>query len=76
MPLGAQKQALLALLKSLSYEERPVTLSSGATSTFYIDCKQTVLTGAGHLLVGGCFLALLGEAEAEQPHPTHPTHPT
>jgi hypothetical protein len=49
-----QKAALLALLRELSYEERPVTLSSGQPSHFYIDCKQTVLTGEGHILVGAC----------------------
>jgi orotate phosphoribosyltransferase len=47
----------------LSYEEREVTLSSGQKSGFYIDCKQTVLTGAGHVLVGICLLELLERAD-------------
>ncbi len=72
--MAAQKLALLELLKVLSYEERAVTLSSGQPSTFYIDCKQTVLTGEGHLLVGACFSALLAEAERAHPNAAHPTH--
>jgi len=58
-----RRQALLQLLKELSYEERDVTLSSGQKSHFYIDCKQAVLTGAGHILVGACFSELLARAE-------------
>ncbi|MCG5054927.1 MAG: orotate phosphoribosyltransferase [Myxococcales bacterium] len=52
---------LLALLKELSYEEREVTLASGQTSNFYIDCKQTVLGAEGHFLVGTLFNMLLAE---------------
>lgn len=43
---------LLALLRRLAYEEREVILASGRPSTFYIDCKQAVLTAEGHFLVG------------------------
>lgn len=69
LPTGfqAQRAALLALLRELSYEERPVTLSSGQPSHFYIDCKQAVLTGQGHLLVGACFSELLARAEHQHP---------
>ena len=70
-----RRAALLALLKELSYEERDVTLSSGQKSHFYIDCKQAVLTGAGHILVGACFTELLARSAvndvqktAVQPH--------
>jgi orotate phosphoribosyltransferase len=70
----AQKAALLALLRALSYEERPVTLSSGKPSHFYIDCKQTVLTGEGHVLVGACFTELLQRAERLHPHPGQARH--
>jgi orotate phosphoribosyltransferase len=63
----AQRHALLSMLRRLSYEEREVTLSSGATSHFYIDCKQTVLTGEGHVLVGACLTTLLQRAEAAHP---------
>ncbi len=61
---AATRAALLARLIELSYEEREVTLSSGQKSNFYIDCKQTVLTGEGHALVGACFMELLARAEA------------
>jgi orotate phosphoribosyltransferase len=57
---------LLQKLLALSYEEREVTLSSGQQSGFYIDCKQTVLTGEGHVLVGRAFLDLLQEAERKK----------
>ncbi|MDP2340468.1 MAG: orotate phosphoribosyltransferase [Deltaproteobacteria bacterium] len=68
---ATRRQALLELLKELSYEERDVTLSSGAKSHFYIDCKQAVLTGQGHVLVGACFSELLTQAEAGSPLPKH-----
>ena len=59
MSIGADlfeqnRKRLLALMTQLSYEEREVTLASGAKSNFYIDCKQTVLTAEGHFLVGAC----------------------
>ena len=46
------KDALLAKLIERSYEEREVTRSSGQKSGFYIDCKQTILTGEGDVLGG------------------------
>jgi orotate phosphoribosyltransferase len=55
------RKRLLALLTKLSYEQREVTLASGAKSNFYIDCKQTVLTAEGHFLVASCFGRLLTE---------------
>lgn len=67
-----QRQSLLLLLRELSYEERDVTLSSGQKSHFYIDCKQTMLTGEGHCLVGALFTELL--ARAEHGKPTLPPH--
>lgn len=39
---------LHALLYVNSFALRPVTLSSGKQSFFYIDCKQTTLTNCGH----------------------------
>ncbi|MEO8797085.1 MAG: orotate phosphoribosyltransferase [Polyangiaceae bacterium] len=48
----SSKAALLALLTTLSYKKGTVTLASGKTSDFFIDCKQTVLTAEGHALVG------------------------
>ena len=57
----SHRQRLLALLTKLSYEQREVTLASGAKSNFYIDCKQTVLTAEGHFLVGTLFGRILAE---------------
>ncbi len=65
--LETQRQQLLALLRELSYEERDVTLSSGLKSHFYIDCKQTMLTGEGHVLIGALFSELLQRAERATP---------
>ncbi len=52
---------LLELLRTLAYEQREVTLSSGQKSNFYIDCKQAVLGAEGHFLVGWLFGAILRE---------------
>src|SRR3954454_3520694 len=57
-----QRARLLELLKSLAYEQREVTLSSGLKSNFYIDCKQAVLGAEGHFLVG----SLMGQVIREQ----------
>ena len=46
---------LIPILRSLSYEEREVTLASGRTSNFYFDGKQTTLHARGGLLVGRAF---------------------
>jgi orotate phosphoribosyltransferase len=48
-------------MTQLSYEQREVTLASGAKSNFYIDCKQSVLTAEGHFLVGSLFGRLLAD---------------
>lgn len=64
MPIDAEKLArLIDLLKERSFERRAVTLASGKTSDFFIDCKQTVLTAEGHALCG----ALMFEALQELP---------
>ena len=55
------RKRLLALLTELSYEQREVTLASGAKSNFYIDCKQTALTAEGHFLIASCFTRLLAD---------------
>src|SRR5260370_36076097 len=56
---------LLALLKSLAYEEREVILASGKPSTFYIDCKQAALTAEGHFLIGTVICDMLANAAPE-----------
>jgi orotate phosphoribosyltransferase len=48
---------LLELLTQLSFERRAVTLASGKSSDFYIDCKRTALTAEGHFLIGRLLLA-------------------
>jgi orotate phosphoribosyltransferase len=52
---------LLQLLRTLSYREGVVTLASGTTSDFFIDCKQTVLTAEGHALVGELMLEAIAD---------------
>ena len=54
-----ERDRLLELMRTLSFARRPVTLSSGKQSDFYIDSKQTVLTAEGHYLAGKLFFALL-----------------
>jgi orotate phosphoribosyltransferase len=46
---------LLELLRTLSFQEREVTLSSGLKSNFYIDCKQVSLDAEGAWLIGQVF---------------------
>jgi orotate phosphoribosyltransferase len=52
-------------MTTLAFERRPVTLSSGRASDFYIDSKQAVLTAEGHFLVGQLLLALIDEHAPE-----------
>lgn len=47
---------LLALLRERAYERRAVTLASGKSSTFYIDCKQVTLSAEGAYWTGRCLL--------------------
>jgi orotate phosphoribosyltransferase len=54
-----QRQRLLEMMRTLSFERRQVTLSSGKPSDFYVDSKQTVLTAEGHFLAGQLFLHLV-----------------
>lgn len=49
---ASHRRRLLELMKQLSFEKRSVTLSSGKSSDFYIDSKQTVLSAEGHYLAG------------------------
>lgn len=54
-----QRLRLLELFRRNAFERRPVTLSSGKPSAFYIDSKQAVLSAEGHFLVGQLFLNLI-----------------
>ena len=50
---------LLSLLVRLSYKEGSFTLSSGAVSDYYIDCRATTLDAHGALLTGEVVLDLI-----------------
>ncbi|MDZ4695954.1 MAG: orotate phosphoribosyltransferase [Deltaproteobacteria bacterium] len=56
---------LLEIFRRFSYEEREVTLASGAKSNFYFDSKQSVLSAEGHFLVGWLFGRLLADKAPE-----------
>jgi len=51
----SKRARLLELLKSRSFQEREVILSSGLKSNFYIDCKQVSLDAEGAALIGALF---------------------
>lgn len=53
------QETLLSLLKKHAYEEKPVVLSSGKLSNFYIDCRRVSLTGEGHFLIGALFCEII-----------------
>lgn len=57
--LAPARARLLELLTTLAFARRPVVLSSGKPSDFYIDSKQAVLTAEGHFLTGQLFLAAI-----------------
>ena len=59
--LAAKRARLLELLRSRSFQEREVVLSSGRTSNFYIDCKQVSLDAEGATLIGELFHAAIEE---------------
>jgi orotate phosphoribosyltransferase len=56
MSLDRDRERLLELLRTLSFERRKVILASGKESDFYVDCKRTALTAEGHVLVGRLLL--------------------
>lgn len=59
-PAFAQRRArLLELLRTRSFQEREVILSSGQRSNFYIDCKQVSLDAEGASLIGQLFHAAI-----------------
>ena len=58
------EQKLLELLRRWAFQERPVTLASGRTSNFYIDCKQVSLDPEGHVLIGQCLFDRIIRYEA------------
>lgn len=61
------QERLVALLRERSFQRKRVRLASGRESDFFIDCKQTILTGEGHALTGSLMfdaLAQLGPVDA------------
>jgi orotate phosphoribosyltransferase len=63
--IARARARLLELLRTMAYEEREVILASGQPSSFYIDCKQAVLTAEGHHLVGELICDLLAQVAPE-----------
>jgi orotate phosphoribosyltransferase len=59
MPTSTHEQQLLTLLARLSFRLGQFTLSSGATSDYYIDCRSTTLHAEGGRLTGHAILDLL-----------------
>ncbi len=50
-----EKDALKRIILEKSYREGTFKLTSGRTSDFYIDCKQTTLSAEGAYLCGSLF---------------------
>jgi orotate phosphoribosyltransferase len=63
--VNPKRARLLELLRTRSFQEREVTLSSGLKSNFYIDCKQVSLDAEGASLIGELFHEAI-EEEAPQ----------
>ncbi len=57
----AKRARLLELLRTRSFQEREVILSSGLKSNFYIDCKQVSLDAEGAALIGALFHQVIDE---------------
>lgn len=55
----AQTDALLELISQLAYREGTFTLTSGRTSSYYINCKPVTLHPQGAYLIGQKMLPLL-----------------
>ncbi len=56
-----RRQRLLGLVRSEAYLEGDFTLSSGARSTFYLDCRLVTLHPEGSLLAASFVLTLMRE---------------
>lgn len=54
------RERLLEMLMEKSLEVRPVTLSSGRMSDYYIDCKRVTLSPEGAYLTGKLMLEMIG----------------
>jgi orotate phosphoribosyltransferase len=58
---ATKRGRLLELLRTRSFQEREVVLSSGLKSNFYIDCKQVSLDAEGACLIGELFHLVIEE---------------
>ena len=58
---ATRRARLFELLRTRAFAEREVTLSSGAKSNFYVDCKQVSLDAEGACLIGELFHAVIEE---------------
>ncbi len=56
----SDRDRLLDLLRTKALEVRKVTLSSGRTSDFYVDCKRVTLSPEGAYLTAKIFLDMIG----------------
>ena len=56
----SDRERLLQLLLEKSLEVRPVTLSSGKTSNFYMDCKRVTLSPEGAYLTAKLMMDMIG----------------
>ena len=65
--MSDQRKRLVEMLTELSFQKKKVLLASGKESDFFVDCKQTILTAEGHVLVGELMfdaLTELGDVDA------------
>jgi orotate phosphoribosyltransferase len=63
--VNSKRARLLELLRTRSFQEREVTLSSGLKSNFYIDCKQVSLDAEGAALIGELFHEVIEQVAAQ-----------
>src|SRR5512145_434021 len=56
-----EREALLKILKTLSYEEGEFILKSGKKSDFYIDARETALNPEGMYLTGSIMYKMVRE---------------
>ncbi len=61
--MSEHRKRLARLLLEKSYVEGQVTLTSGRTSDYYFDCKQTALHPEGAYLLGTMFLDILADCD-------------
>jgi orotate phosphoribosyltransferase len=63
---SSQLKELIDLLARESYFERTVTLSSGHTSNYYLDCRRTLMLPRGAFLAGELLIDLVTDAGVAQ----------